>query len=84
MALKETCLTFSISNRCALIGRIYLSLVAYSRQVALPLTNRFGLSLFWAFCWKDSGQDGGRPGFPHQHGHQAKGHTQGQSGDGSI
>lgn len=33
--LKRQCPPFSILNRCALIGRIYLSLVAYSGQVAL-------------------------------------------------
>lgn len=64
--LKRQCPPSSASNRCALIGRIYLSLVAYSRQVALPPTNRLRLSLFWAFCSRDLGQAAGRPGFPHQ------------------
>lgn len=55
--LKRQCPPFSVLNRCALIGRIYLSLVAYSGQVALPPTDCLGLSLFWAFCPKASGQD---------------------------
>lgn len=70
--LKRQCPPFSILNRCALIGRIYLSLVAYSRQVALPSTNRPGLSLFWAFCSRDLGQAAGGAGFPHQLSHQGK------------
>lgn len=70
--LKRQCPPFSASNRCALIGRIYLSLLAYSRQVALPPTNRLGLSLFWAFCSRDLGQAAGGPGFPHQRSHQGK------------
>lgn len=84
MALKETCLTFSILNRCALIGRIYLSLVAYSRQVALPLTNCFGLTILgllleglwsgWWQAWLPT------PTWPPGEGR----HTQGQSSDGSI
>lgn len=57
--LKRQCPPFSVLNRCALIGRIYLSLVAYSRQVALPPTNHLRPSLFWAFCWRDSGQAAG-------------------------
>lgn len=77
--LKRQCLPFSAANRCALIGRIYLSLVAYSRQVTLPPTNHCRLSLFLAFCWRDSGQAAGGPDFPRQPGHQGKGHTRGLS-----
>lgn len=55
--LKRQCPPFSVLNRCALIGRIYLSLVAYSGQVALPPTDCLGLWLFWAFCPRASGQD---------------------------
>lgn len=62
MALKETVPAFQCWNRCALIGRIYLSLVAYRRQVALPPTNRLRLLLFQAFCWRISGQAAGGPG----------------------
>lgn len=67
--LKRPRPPFSTANRCALIGRIYLSLIAYSRQVALPPAHGRRLSLSWAFCWRDSGQAAGGSGFPRPHGH---------------
>lgn len=55
--LKRQCLPFNAANRCVLIGRIYLSLVA-CKQVTLRPTNHCRLTIlglmlegFGSGCW---------------------------------